>query len=62
VDRGVSHGQRGGSPMVVNFSFLDRSLTVTAYAKLESHFSQYITIEAQNYKTLWSGEPNTTAA
>jgi hypothetical protein len=25
VDRGVSRGQRGGSPMVVNLSFLDRS-------------------------------------
>jgi hypothetical protein len=25
VDRGVSHGQRGGSPMVVYHSFLDRS-------------------------------------
>jgi hypothetical protein len=25
VDRGVSPGQRGGSPMVVNLSFLDRS-------------------------------------
>jgi hypothetical protein len=25
VDRGVSHGQRGGSPTVVNLSFLDRS-------------------------------------
>jgi hypothetical protein len=24
VDRGVSRGQRGGSPMVVNLSFLDR--------------------------------------
>jgi hypothetical protein len=25
VDRRVSHGQRGGSPTVVNLSFLDRS-------------------------------------
>jgi hypothetical protein len=25
VDRGVSHGQRGGSPTVVNLSFLDRN-------------------------------------
>jgi hypothetical protein len=25
VDRGVSHGQRGGSLTVVNVSFLDRS-------------------------------------
>jgi hypothetical protein len=25
VDRGVSRGQRGGTPTVVNFSFLDRS-------------------------------------
>jgi hypothetical protein len=25
VDRGVSGGQRGGSPTVVNLSFLDRS-------------------------------------
>jgi hypothetical protein len=25
VDRGVSRGQRGGSPLVVNLSFLDRS-------------------------------------
>jgi hypothetical protein len=25
ADRGVSHGQRGGSPTVVNLSFLDRS-------------------------------------
>jgi hypothetical protein len=25
VDRGVSRGQRGGSPMVVNLSFLDLS-------------------------------------
>jgi hypothetical protein len=25
VDRGVSRGQRGGSPTVVNVSFLDRS-------------------------------------
>jgi hypothetical protein len=25
VDRGVSRGQRSGSPMVVNLSFLDRS-------------------------------------
>jgi hypothetical protein len=25
VDREVSHGQRGGSPAVVNISFLDRS-------------------------------------
>jgi hypothetical protein len=25
VDRGVSRGQRGGSPTVVNLSFLDRS-------------------------------------
>jgi hypothetical protein len=24
VDRGLSHGQRGGSPTVVNLSFLDR--------------------------------------
>jgi hypothetical protein len=26
VDRGVSRGQRGGSPTVVNLSFLDRAL------------------------------------
>jgi hypothetical protein len=26
VDRGVSRGQRGGFPTVVNLSFLDRSL------------------------------------
>jgi hypothetical protein len=26
VDRGVSRGQRGGSPTVVNLSFLDRDL------------------------------------
>jgi hypothetical protein len=25
VDRGVSRGQRGGSPTVVNLNFLDRS-------------------------------------
>jgi hypothetical protein len=25
VDRGVSRGQRGGSPKVLNLSFLDRS-------------------------------------
>jgi hypothetical protein len=25
VDKGVSHGQHGGSPMAVNLSFLDRS-------------------------------------
>jgi hypothetical protein len=25
VDRGVSRGQRGGSPTIVNLSFLDRS-------------------------------------
>jgi hypothetical protein len=25
VDRGVSRGQRGGSPTVVNLSFLDRA-------------------------------------
>jgi hypothetical protein len=25
VDRGVLHGQRGGTPMAVNLSFLDRS-------------------------------------
>jgi hypothetical protein len=25
VDRGMSRGQRGGSPTVVNLSFLDRS-------------------------------------
>jgi hypothetical protein len=25
ADRGVSRGQRGGSPTVVNLSFLDRS-------------------------------------
>jgi hypothetical protein len=25
VDRGVSRGQRGGSPTVVNLSFLDRN-------------------------------------
>jgi hypothetical protein len=27
VDRGVSRGQRGGSPMVVNLSFVDRLVT-----------------------------------
>jgi hypothetical protein len=27
VDRGVSRGQRGGSPTVVNLSFLDRKFT-----------------------------------
>jgi hypothetical protein len=26
TDRGMSRGQRGGSPMVINLSFLDRSL------------------------------------
>jgi hypothetical protein len=26
VDRGVSRGQRGGSPTVVNLSFLDRKI------------------------------------
>jgi hypothetical protein len=26
VDRGVSRGQRGGSPTIVNFSFLDRRI------------------------------------
>jgi hypothetical protein len=26
VDRGVSRGQRGGTPTAVNFSFIDRSL------------------------------------
>jgi hypothetical protein len=25
VDRGLSHGQRGGSPTVANLSFVDRS-------------------------------------
>jgi hypothetical protein len=29
VDRGVSRGQRGGSPTVVNLSFLDRFVNVT---------------------------------
>jgi hypothetical protein len=29
VGRGVSHGQRGGSPTVVNLSFLDRSTYVS---------------------------------
>jgi hypothetical protein len=29
VDRGVSRGQRGGSPTVVNLSFLDRQITYT---------------------------------
>jgi hypothetical protein len=28
VDRGVLRGQRGGSPTVVNLSFLDRSLSL----------------------------------
>jgi hypothetical protein len=28
VDRGVSRGQRGGSPTVVNISFLDRKLHI----------------------------------
>jgi hypothetical protein len=29
VDRGVSRGQRGGSPTVVNLSFLDRLTTIS---------------------------------
>jgi hypothetical protein len=32
VDRGVSHGKRGGSPTVVNLSFLDRC-SATRYIK-----------------------------
>jgi hypothetical protein len=31
VDRGVSRGQRDGSPTVVNLSFLDRSITDTSF-------------------------------
>jgi hypothetical protein len=30
VDRGVSRGQRGGSPTVVNLSFLDRRIACNA--------------------------------
>jgi hypothetical protein len=31
VDRGVSRGQRGGSPMVINLSFLDRKILGTLF-------------------------------
>jgi hypothetical protein len=31
VDRGVSRGQRSGSPMVINLSFLDRILYITLF-------------------------------
>jgi hypothetical protein len=34
VDRGVSRGQRGGSPTVVNLSFLDRIFKVTGIGNL----------------------------
>jgi hypothetical protein len=33
VDRGVSRGQRGGSPVVVNLSFLDRKITIITILK-----------------------------
>jgi hypothetical protein len=44
VDRGVSRGQRGWSPMVVNLSFLDRLSWIC-------QFKIFITY---NFKTAWS--------
>jgi hypothetical protein len=49
ADRGVSRGQRGGSPTVVNLSFLDRPFTlqlyVTAYYTcLNKQWNYYIII------------------
>jgi hypothetical protein len=35
VDIGVSRGQRGGSPMVVNLSFLDR-ITLSRDSKIQN--------------------------
>jgi hypothetical protein len=34
ADRGVSRGQRGGSPTVVNLSFLDRNTKTKKYVLL----------------------------
>jgi repressor of nif and glnA expression len=36
VDRGVSRGQRGGSPTVVNLSFLDRRDSNTTWKIMRS--------------------------
>jgi hypothetical protein len=38
VDRGVSCGQRGGSPMVVNPSFLDRVRYHRCHKDKHTHF------------------------
>jgi thiaminase len=52
VDRGVSCGQRGRSPTVINLSFLDRKLTDVNIAKMKFQYIKLITIyfvqEAEN--------------
>jgi hypothetical protein len=34
MDRGVSRGQRSGTPTAVNLSFLDRTIVITRYTNL----------------------------
>jgi hypothetical protein len=49
VDRGVSRGQRGGSPTVVNLSFLDRS----RYFEANKYFNNIIwTFIKRNRETI----------
>jgi hypothetical protein len=59
VDRGVSRGQRGGSPTVVNLSFLDRIESATPdrnknggklciFVKLQLGFSPVAVVQQYN--------------
>jgi hypothetical protein len=53
VDRGVSRGQRGGSPTVVNLSFLDRSLS--CFPKISSLTGESLKhLQAVSSRAVWS--------
>jgi hypothetical protein len=56
VDRGVSRGQRGGSPMVVNLGFLDRQtsqqmLIIMQHSEIirEPQVTQWTQIEESHF-------------
>jgi hypothetical protein len=48
VDRGVSRGQRGGSPTVVNLSFLDRCISNYSFKLLNHILSHPYMLKSSN--------------
>jgi hypothetical protein len=54
MDRGVSHGQRGGSPTIVNLSFLDRKMCIYQVYNVFNHLPQTIKILATDERSFKS--------